>query len=251
MDPQSSHKEASMKILLTGSVQSFADKKGTVVLESHRKAKEGPAMETFYLKFHNDEAYQAFKGRYALGDGVQVIGLLRQVQAPIVDRGTKKPIQGSNGKDLRNSLLAVEVKEHKAVQRDEFDTLYAHGMVTVVEKRELGKSASGLSYLKARVVYNHYKRPDEDQGQADFYNLVAFGGQAESLDNLEKGHRFVIDYAIPSLDTYEVRDASHSDGTPVMRNGLEMVLREFTYLPRSIQAGDLPTSSRNPEEIPF
>ncbi|MDB5095800.1 MAG: hypothetical protein JWM80_221 [Cyanobacteria bacterium RYN_339] len=240
-----------MKILLTGSVQSFADKKGTVVLEALRKAKDGPAVETFYLKFHSDESYQAFKGRYALGDGVQVIGLLRQVPVPIVDRVTKKPIQGSNGRDLRNSLLAVEVKEHKAVQRDELDTLYAHGIVSIVEKRELAKSASGLSYLKARVAYNHYKRPDEEQGQADFYNLVCFGGQAESLDNLEKGQRFVIDYAVPSLDSYDMRDVAHSDGTPISRNGLELLVREFSFLPRSAQSPDVPMSARAPEEIPF
>lgn len=240
-----------MKILLTGAVQSFADKKGTVVLECARKAKEGTATETFYLKFHSDDAYQTFKGRYALGDGVQVIGLLRQVQTPILDRVTKKPIQGTNGKDLRNSLLAVEVKEHKPIKRDEFDTLYAHGLVGMVEKRELAQSASGLSYIKARVAYNHYKRPDEEQGQADFYSLVAFGGQAESLDNLEKGHRFVIDYAVPSLDAYEMRDVTHSDGTPVTRNGLELLLREFSYLPRNDRGGSEPVPQRSSEEIPF
>jgi hypothetical protein len=245
-----------MKILLTGAVQSFADKKGTVVLESTRKAKEGPSIETFYLKFHNDEAYQAFKGRYALGDGVQIIGLLRQVQTPLLDRVTKKVLQGSNGKDLRNTLLAVEVKEHKPVQRDEFDTLYAHGMVTLVDKRDLATSSTGLSYLKGRVVYNHFKRQDEEQGQADFYNVVCFGSQAESLDNLDKGNRFVIDYAIPSLDTYEMRDITHSDGTPVSRNGLDLMLREFSYLPRSIQHGAdhntvVTTSHNNGEEIPF
>jgi hypothetical protein len=247
-----------MKILLTGAIQSFADKKGTVVLESTRKAKEAPVKETFYLKFHSDEAFGAFKGRYALGDGVQVIGLLRQVQTPILDRVTKKSIQGNNGRDLRNGLLAVEVKEHKGVTRDEFDTFYAHGLVTLIDKRELSKSGSGLSYLKARVAYNHYKRPDEEQGQADFYNLVAFGGQAESLDNLEKGNRFVVDYAIPALDAYEMRDATHSDGAAITRNGLELMLREFSYLPRSVQSSDAPAersvegyAPRSGSEIPF
>src|ERR1035437_1450000 len=163
-----------MKILLTGAVQSFADKKGTAVLEAVRKAKEGPAKETFYLKFYSDEAYQAFKERYAVGDGVQVIGLLRQVQIPLVDCVTKTPLQGSNGRELRNSLLSVEVKEHKPATRDEFDTLYAHGLVTIVDKRDLAQSAGGKSYLKARVVYQHYKLPDEEQGIGDFYNVIAF-----------------------------------------------------------------------------
>lgn len=240
-----------MKILLTGAVQSFADKKGTVVLESTRKAKEGPATETFYLKFHSDEAYQNFKGRYALGDGVQIIGLLRQVQTPLLDRVTKKPLVGTNGRELRNALFSVEVKEHKPCKREEFDTLYAHGVVTVVDRRDLATSASGLSYLKCRVAYNHYKRQDEEQGQGDYYGLIAFGSQAESLDNLEKGNRFVIDYAIPSLDPYEMRDLTHSDGTPVSRNGMELMLREFSYLPRNQQTGDLPAIAREGEEIPF
>lgn len=239
-----------MKILLTGAVQSFADKKGTVVLESTRKAKEGPVTETFYLKFHSDEAYQAFKGVYRLGSGVQVIGLVRQIQTPLVDRGTKKPIQGANGKDLRNTLLAIEVKEHKPITRDEFDTLYAHGMVGIVEKQELRQTANGLSWIKLRVAYNHYKRHDEEQGQADFYNLVAFGSTATSLDNMEKGRKFLIDYAIPSLNAYEMKDVSHSDGSAVTRNAPELTLREFSYLPRERHEHEHPVAAAS-EEIPF
>lgn len=244
------NKEATMKILLTGAVQSFADKKGTVVLEATRKAKEGPITETFYLKFHNEDAYHDFKGRYTLGAGVQIIGLVRQVQTPVVDRVTKQPIQGMNGKDLRNALLAVEVKEHKALNRDEFDTLYAHGIVTMIEKKEMKETGNGLKYLKARVAYNHFKRADEEQGQGDYYNIIAFGGQAESLDNLDKGDRFVIDYGVLSANPYEMRDAAHSDGTAITRNAPEMVMREFSFLPRNRQTGDLPTA-RNSEEIPF
>ncbi|HEY9722990.1 MAG TPA: single-stranded DNA-binding protein [Oscillatoriaceae cyanobacterium] len=240
-----------MKILLTGSVQSFADKKGTVVLESVRKAKEAPITETFYLKFHSDDAYQDFKSRYKAGDGVQVIGLVRQVQTPIIDRVTKKTIQGTHGKDLRNTLLAVEVKEHKPHTRDEFDTLYAHGIVSVVKKEDLRQSGSGLPYLKLRVVFNHYKRPDEEEGQADFYNLVAFGGQAESLDGLDKGDRFVLDYGVIASSPYEMRDVAHSDGTAITRNGPELVLREFTYLPRANRQAQETVPAGAGEEIPF
>lgn len=239
-----------MKILLTGSVQSFADKKGTVVLEVLRKAKEGPVAETFYLKFHQDDAYQEFKSRYVPGDGVQVIGLVRQIQTPLVDRETKKPIAGAHGRDLRNTLLAVEVREHKKIARDEADTIYAHGLVGVVSKEEMRQSASGVSYVKLRVAYNHFKRPDESEGQADFYNLVAFGRQAESLDNMEKGDKFVIDYAIMSHNPYEMREISHSDGTAITRNSPELVLKEFSYLPRSRQAGE-PIAQPVGEEIPF
>lgn len=240
-----------MKILLTGTIQSFADKKGTAVLEAKRRSKEGPQVETFYLKFHNEDAFREFKGRYALGAGVQVIGLLRQVQTPILDRGTKQPILGTNGRELRNALLSVEVKEHKAFQhQDEFDTIYVHGMVGLVDKKDLRQSGSGVSYLKARVAYNHYKRPGEDEGQADFYSIVAFSGQADSLNNLEKGDKFIIDYGVIALDTYEVRDVAHSDGTPVSRNGLEIAIREFSYLPRSRQAGSVPLAPAG-EEIPF
>lgn len=240
-----------MKILLTGAVQSFADKKGTVVLESTRKAKEGPVTETFYLKFHSDEAYQAFKGLYRLGSGVQVIGLVRQIQTPLVDRGTKKPIQGTTGKDLRNTLLAVEVKEHKAVTRDEFDTLYVHGMVGIVEKRELRQSASGKNWIKLRVAYNHFKRPDEEKGQADFYDLVAFGNTATSLDNMEKGTRFLIDHAVPSLNPYEMKDIAHSDGTPVTRNSPELMLWDFSFLPRERHEQHELVAAHATEEIPF
>ena len=239
-----------MKILLTGAVQSFADKKGIVVLDVVRKAKEGPATETFYLKFHTDEAYHDFKGRYKVGSGVQVIGLVRQIQTPLLDRVTKAPIQTQTGKDLRNTLLAVEVKEHKPVQRDEFDTIYAHGLVGVVEKKELRKSQGGLSYIHLRVAYNHFKRADEEQGQSDFYNLVAFGGQAESLDGLEKGDKLLLDYGVLSLAPYEVRDLSHSDGSAITRNSPEITLREFSYLPRGRQGMELPVA-RAGEEIPF
>jgi hypothetical protein len=237
-----------MKILVTGAIQSFADKKETVVLEVNRKAKEGPVLETFYLKFHSKEAYDAFKGQYKAGDGVQVIGLVRQVQTPLLDRKTKEPLKGTNGYELRNTLLAIEVREHKSVTRDEFDTLYAHGVVGVVEKKELKQSASGLAYMKARVAYNHFKRKDEEQGQADFYNIVAFGGQAESLELLEKGDKFVIDYGVVSLNPYEMRDVSHSDGTAVTRNGPEITVREFSFLPRGRQ--EVP-AQRQAEEIPF
>lgn len=240
-----------MKILLTGTIQSFADKKGTAVLEAKRRSKEGPQVETFYLKFHNEDAFREFKGRYALGAGVQVIGLLRQVQTPIVDRVTKKPLVGTNGRELRNALLSVEVKEHKAFKNlDEFDTIYVHGMVGMVDKKDLRQSGNGLSYLKARVAYNHYKRPGEDEGQGDFYSVVAFGGQADSLNNLEKGDKFIIDYGVIALDTYEMRDITHSDGSPVSRNGLEIAIREFSYLPRSRQSGSAPLAPAG-EEIPF
>ena len=239
-----------MKILLTGSVQSFADKKGTVVLEVLRKTKEGPVAETFYLKFHQDEAYNEFKSRYVQGDGVQVIGLVRQIQTPLVDRETKKPLVGTNGRDLRNTLLAVEVREHKKITRDETDTIYAHGLVGVVSKEEMRQSANGLAYVKLRVAYNHFKRPDETEGQADFYNLVAFGRQAESLDNMDKGDKFVIDYAALSHNSYEMRDMTHSDGTAISRNSPELVLREFSYLPRSRQNVE-PAETLVGEEIPF
>lgn len=240
-----------MKILLTGTIQSFADKKGTAVLEAKRRSKEGPQVETFYLKFHSDDAFREFKGRYALGAGVQVIGLLRQVQTPILDRATKKPLLGSNGRELRNALLAVEVKEHKPYQQvDEFDTIYVHGMVGMVDKKELRQSGSGMSYLKARVAYNHYKRPGEEEGQADFYSVVAFGSTAESLNNLDKGDKFIVDYGVIALDTYEMRDVFHSDSSPVSRNGLEIAIREFSYLPRSRQSGSVPLAPSG-EEIPF
>jgi hypothetical protein len=240
-----------MKILLTGTIHSFADKKGTAVVEAKRRAKEGVVAETFYLKFHNDDAYREFKGRYALGAGLQVIGLLRQVQTPLLDRVTKQPLIGTNGRELRQALLSVEVKEHKPIQRvEEYDTLYAHGMVGVVEKKDLRQSAAGLSYLTCRVAYNHFKRPDEAEGQGDFYNLIAFGAQAESLNNLDRGDKFLIDYGVPALDAYEMRDITHSDGTPVTRNGLEIMLREFTYLPRPRQSGPAPLAPAG-EEIPF
>lgn len=240
-----------MKILLTGAIQSFADKKGTVVLESIRKAKEGPVTETFYLKFHSDEAYQAFKGLYRLGSGVQVIGLVRQIQTPLVDRGTKKALTGHNGKDLRNTLLAVEVKEHKAVTRDEFDTLYAHGVVSIIEKQDLRQTGSGRNWIKLRVAYYHYKRHDEERGQADFYNLVAFGHTATSLDNMEKGRRFLVDYAVPALNPYEMKDVAHSDGTPVTRNSPEMTLWDFSFLPRDQQEQHEAPVAHASEEIPF
>jgi Single-strand binding protein family len=241
-----------MKILLTGAIQSFADKKETVVLESNRKAKEGPMLETFYLKFHNQEAYDAFKGRYKAGDHVQVIGLLRQVQTPLLDRKTKEPLQGDKGYELRNSLMAVEVREHKPALKDEFDTIYAHGVVGIVDKKELRQSAGGLTYLNARVAYNHIKRQDEEKGQADFYNIVAFGGQAESLDLLEKGDKVVIDYGVVSLNPYEMRDLTHSDGTPVTRNGPEITIREFSFHPRGRQeAHAVAAGPRASEEIPF
>jgi single-stranded DNA-binding protein len=239
-----------MKILVTGAIQSFADKKETVVLEVNRKAKEGPVLETFYLKFHSKEAYDAFKGQYKAGDGVQVIGLVRQVQTPLLDRKTKEPLKGTNGYELRNTLLAIEVREHKSVTRDEFDTLYAHGVVGVVEKKELKQSASGVPYFRARVAYNHFKREGEEQGQGDFYNIVAFRGQAESLDLLEKGDKFVIDFGEITLSPYEMRDVTHSDGTAVTRNGPEITVREFSFLPRSVrQDGSVP--QRQNEEIPF
>jgi hypothetical protein len=203
------------------------------------------------LKFYNEDAYREFKGRYDVDAGVQVIGLLRQVQASLVDRVTKSPLVGTNGRDLRHALLSVEVKEHKAIQRqDEYDTLYAHGMVGIVEKKDLRQSGSGLSYLKLRVAYNHFKRPDEAEGQGDFYNLIAFGAQAESLNNLERGDKFLIDYGVPALDPYEMRDITHSDGTPVTRNGLEIALREFSYLPRFRQTGPAPLAAAG-EEILF
>jgi hypothetical protein len=238
-----------MKILLTGSVQSFADKKETVVLESNRKAKEGPVLETFYLKFHTKDAYDAFKGRYKAGDHVQVIGLVRQVQTPLLDRKTKEPLKGDKGYELRNPLLAVEVREHKPALADEFDTIYAHGIVGIVDKKELKQSAGGLSYLRARVAYNHFKRQDEEQGQGDFYSIVAFGGQAESLDLLEKGDKFVIDFGVIALSPYEMRDLTHSDGTPVTRNGPEITVREFSFHPRGRQEAAAP--ARSGEEIPF
>jgi hypothetical protein len=240
-----------MKILITGAIQSFADKKETVVLESNRKAKEGPSLETFYLKFHNKEAYDAFKGRYKAGDGVQVIGLVRQVQTPLLDRKTKEPIKGDKGYDLRNTLLAIEVREHKPHVKDEFDTIYAHGIVSMVEKKELKQSANGLAYMRARVVYSHYKRHDEEQGQGDFYNIVIFGGQAESLDLLEKGDKFVIDYGVVSLNPYEMRDLTHSDGTPVTRNSPEITVREFSFHPRGRQEAAVAADARAGEEIPF
>jgi single-stranded DNA-binding protein len=244
-----------MKILLTGAVQSFADKKETVVFESSRKSKDGPVLETFYLKFHSAEAYTNFKGRYKAGDGVQVIGLVRQVQTPLLDRVTKAPLVGASGYELRNTLLAIEVKEHKPHQRDEFDTLYAHGVVGIVEKKELRQSAGGVAFLNARVAYNHYKRPDEEKGQADFYNIVAFRGQAESLDQLEKGDKIVIDYGEISLSPYEMRDVGHSDGSAVTRNGPEITVREFSFLPRGRAGQELSGAaagaSRDSEEIPF
>ena len=238
-----------MKILLTGAIQSFADTKETVVLEATRKAKDGPVLETFYLKFHTKEAYDAFKGRYKAGDGVQVIGLVRQVQTPLLDRGTREPLKGPSGHELRNTLLAVEVREHKPAPRDEFDTIYAHGMVGLIEKKELRQSASGLPYMQGRVAYNHFKREDEAQGQGDFYNIVVFGGQADSLNLLEKGDRFLIDYGVIALSPYEMRDVTHSDGTPVTRNGPEIIVREFTFLGRAGRQ-DL-TVPRVGEEIPF
>ena len=239
-----------MKILLTGAVQSFADKKETVVLESNRRSKEGPVLETFYLKFHGKEAYDAFKGRYKAGDHVQVIGLLRQVQTPLLDRKTKEPLQGTKGYELRNTLFAVEVREHRPALKDEFDTIYAHGVVGIVEKKELKQSSGGVAYLSARVAYNHFKRQDEEHGQADFYNVIAFRGQAESLDLLEKGDKFVIDYGEVSLNPYEMRDVTHSDGTPVTRNGPEITIRDFSFHPRGRQEAPV-GAVRAGEDIPF
>lgn len=239
-----------MKILLTGAVQSFADKKSTVVLEVVRKTKDAPVAETWYLKFHSDEAYDEFKGRYVPGDGVQVIGLVRQIATPLLDRETKQPIVGTNGRELRNAVFAVEPREHKKIVRDETDTIYAHGLVGVVAKEELRQSASGLAYVKLRVAYNHFKRPDEEEGQADFYNLVAFGRQAESIDNFEKGDKLLIDYAVMSLNSYEMRDLTHSDGTAITRNSPELVLREFSFLPRGRQERELVTTPAG-EDLPF
>lgn len=227
-----------MKILLTGKVQSFADKKQTAALEVQRKSKEGLVAQVFYLKFNHDDTYQAFKAQYQVGDGVQVIGLLRQVQVPLLDRANKKPLQTPSGRDLRNVILSVEVREHRpSVVTDEADTVYAHGMVGIVDKPELRKSASGKSFVRMRVAYNHYKRHDEEEGQADFYDLVAFGGQADSLANMERGDRFLIDYGAVALTSYAMRDLTHSDGTPITRNGLEIAVREFSYLPRGGRAG--------------
>lgn len=236
-----------MKILVTGTLQSFADKKETAVLESARKAKEGAVTETFYLRFHSPEAYADFKTRYRPGDGIQVIGLVRQVQVPLLDRQTKAPLVGTTGRELRNALLAVEVREHKPqpASADGFDTIYVHGLVGIVEKRELRASASGLNVLKLRVAYNHFKRHDEPEGQADFYDMVAFGARAESLDNMDKGDRLLIDHAVLTSGAYEMRDLTHADGTPVTRNGPEMTLRDFSFLPRQR------AESRSGEEIPF
>jgi hypothetical protein len=70
------------------------------------------------------------------------------------------------------------------------------------------------------------------------------------LNNLERGDKFLIDYGVPALDPYEMRDITHSDGTPVTRNGLEIALREFSYLPRFRQTGPAPLAAAG-EEILF
>lgn len=223
-----------MKILLTGTVQRHLDKQHTATLVVSRRARDGHVAETLELRFSGDEAYRAFKERHAVGEGVQVTGLLRQAHAPLRDRATRKPLVGANGRELRLTSLAVEVREHRPFSRiEEGDTLYAHGLVGVVDRRDgLKHSSAGLPYLRMRVAYNHFKRRDEVEGQADFYDLVAFGQLAESLANLDKGDRFLIDQAIPGTSSYEMRDLTHSDGTPVARQTVELALREFTYLPR-------------------
>lgn len=221
-----------MKIILTGTLSALSDAKLTAVVDSQRRTKEGTATETFYLKFRTDELYEEFKGHYAIGDGVLAQGLLRQVQTPILDKATRKALSGATGLELRNTLLAVEVREHRPTILAETDWLMAHGLVGIVDKKPLKQTASGLAYLQARVAFNHYKREGESQPQADFYNLVVYGPTAESLDNLEKGDRFVIDMAVPSNNPYPLKDTTFADGAPVVRNSPEFTLRDFSFLPR-------------------
>lgn len=223
-----------MKVFLTCSIQSFNDKRQVAVCDLRRRSKEGPVVEVVLLRFPHPEPYKEFKSRHAVGESVQVFGLLRQVQALIIDPGTRKPVKRSNGLEILEATLAVEVHEHRNVVRpEEADNFWAFGIVSIVDKRDgLRHSASGIPYLKLRVAYNHYKRSNETEGQADFYDLVAFGGQAESLNNLDKGDRFLVDHALPASNTYAVRELTFADGSPVMRTNLELMLREFTFLPR-------------------
>lgn len=223
-----------MKVFLTCTVQSFNDKRQVAVCDLRRRSKDGPVVEVLLLRFAHQEPYKEFKSRYAVNDSVQVFGLLRQLQALVVDPGTRKPVKRSNGTEILEATLAVEVHEHRSVVRPEdADNFWAFGIVGVVDKRDgLRHSANGVPYLKLRVAYNHYKRSNESEGQADFYDLVAFGGQAESLANLDKGDRFLVDHALPASNAYALRELTFADGTPVMRSSLELTLREFTFLPR-------------------
>ncbi|MEB3284804.1 MAG: single-stranded DNA-binding protein [Candidatus Sericytochromatia bacterium] len=224
-----------MKVSLSCSLQSFSDKRQAVICDLRRSSKEGPVIEVVMLRFAHQDSYKSFKNQHRTGDSVQVFGLLRQMQSFVVDPASRKPVKRSDGSEILEAGLAVEVREHRPIPRPEdTDHFWAFGIVGVVDKRDgLRVSAAGTSYLRMRVAYNHYKRANETEGQADFYDLIAFGGQAESLLNLEKGDRFLVDYALPASHTYAMRDLTFADGTPIKKSGLELRVREFTFLPRS------------------
>jgi hypothetical protein len=237
-----------MKILLTGQVLHHHDDRAEVTLVAQRRTREGHSPETFTLKFGQAEGFREFRSRHTEGAHVQVVGLLRQVRHGLVDQATGQPLVGTSGKPLQQQVMAVEVREHRTHEPSkDGDTLYAHGLVGLVDKREgLKLSASGLPWLRVRVAYNHYKRAGEAEGQADFYDLVAFGQVAESLANLERGDRFIVDQAVPATSPYEARDVRHSDGATVMRQALELAVRDFTFLPRNRAA-----QREEAEALPF
>ncbi|MEB3328879.1 MAG: hypothetical protein VKQ33_06570 [Candidatus Sericytochromatia bacterium] len=237
-----------MRILLTGEVLQHLDDRGESTLIAQRRTRDGQTPETFTLRFSQPEAFRDFRTRHAAGTAVQIVGLLRQVRTTLLDQATGQPLVSTAGKPLQQQVLAVEVREHRTHERTQADdTLYAHGLVGLVDKREgLKLSASGLPWLRIRVAYNHYKRPGEAEGQADYYDLVAFGQVAEGLATLDRGDRLLVDQAVPATSPYEARDVRHSDGTTVMRHGLELTVRDFTFLPR-------PRSGQReaPEAVPF
>ncbi|MEB3222280.1 MAG: hypothetical protein VKS61_09405 [Candidatus Sericytochromatia bacterium] len=237
-----------MKLLLTGTVQHHHDDRHEATLKAMRRTRDGLSAEAFLLRFVSPDAYREFCGRHPQGAGVQVTGLVRQARTPLRDRATGSPLHGAGGNALHEQVLTLEVRESRSQEPPaDGDLLYAHGMVGLVDKREgLKTSANGLPWLRVRVAYNHYKRPTEAEGQADYYDLVAFGPLAEGLAGLERGDRFIVDHAIPATSPYELREAAHSDGTPVTRRGLELTLKEFTFLPR-LRATQRP----EPEALPF
>ncbi|MEB3196059.1 MAG: hypothetical protein VKP62_02545 [Candidatus Sericytochromatia bacterium] len=223
-----------MKIVLSGMLDTLNTKRQTATLTVRRRGKDAPQSDSVQLRFHSPEAFTAFASRHTKGTHLLLTGLLRLQQVPLLDPATRAPVTGSQGKEVTQPQLSLEVREARRVEwHDEGDLLYAHGLVSVVDTREgLRQSAAGLPYLRVRVAYNHFKRPHESEAQADFYDLVAFGGTAESLANLEKGERFLLEHAIPTTHSYALRDLSLADGSPVMRQGIELTLREFSYLPR-------------------
>lgn len=82
----------------------------------------------------------------------------------------------------------------------------------ITQDLELKQSKSGMSYLVASVACTRPKKNDKGEWESDFFNIKAFGKQAEFIAQyFHKGQKVFIT-GRPQMDVYEKmeRNNQHS-----------------------------------------